>query len=103
MDLLLQNGVSIDETDGKGVTPLTVACQYGMTMLAAYLIGKGAGVQLVDSDGDTALHWAAFKGTFRVRADSIVLTNLQHVYISNYIIICLVLQLTFLHGAVMII
>ena len=66
VDLLLQNGVSIDETDGKGVTPLTVACQYGMTMLAAYLIGKGAGVQLVDSDGDTALHWAAFKGTFNV-------------------------------------
>ena len=62
VDLLLQNGVSIDETDRKGVTPLIVSCQYGMTMLAAYLIGKGAGLQLVDTDGDTALHWAAFKG-----------------------------------------
>ena len=54
--------MTIDETDQKGVTPLIVACQYGMTMLAAYLIGKGAGLQLVDSDGDSALHWAAFKG-----------------------------------------
>ncbi|ESO88486.1 hypothetical protein LOTGIDRAFT_219211 [Lottia gigantea] len=31
-------------------------------MLAGYLMGKGARLQLVDKDGDNALHWAAFKG-----------------------------------------
>ena len=55
--------MEIDVTDRKGCTPLTVACQYGQTMLAGYMIGKGARIQAVDKDGDTALHWAAFKGT----------------------------------------
>ncbi len=62
VDVLLQLGVNIDVSDNKGCTPLIVACQYGKTMLAGYLMGKGARLQLVDKDGDTALHWAAFKG-----------------------------------------
>jgi ankyrin repeat protein len=37
------------------------AAQYGHTMLAGYLMGKGARLQIVDRDGDNALHWAAFK------------------------------------------
>ncbi|CAH1776296.1 unnamed protein product [Owenia fusiformis] len=62
VDLLLQKGVSIDEVDTKGCTPLIVASQYGKTVLAGYLMGKGARLQITDKDGDNALHWAAFKG-----------------------------------------
>ncbi|XP_006818309.1 uncharacterized protein LOC100368376 [Saccoglossus kowalevskii] len=62
VDILLQAGVSIDTTDAKGCTPLIIACQYGQTMLAGYLMGKGARLQLCDKEGDNALHWAAFKG-----------------------------------------
>jgi ankyrin repeat protein len=63
VDILLQTGVSIDVVDNKGCTSLIVAAQYGHTMLAGYLMGKGARLQIVDRDGDNALHWAAFKGT----------------------------------------
>lgn len=62
VDVLLQQGVSIDSVDSKGCTPLIVAAQYGKTMLAGYLMGKGARLQLTDKDGDNALHWASFKG-----------------------------------------
>ena len=62
VDILLSVGVPIDVMDSKGCTPLIVACQYGKTMLAGFLMGKGARLQVTDKDGDTALHWAAFKG-----------------------------------------
>lgn len=62
MLFILQLGVSIDVVDNKGCTPLIIAAQYGHTMLAGYLIGKGAQLFFTDKEGDTALHWAAFKG-----------------------------------------
>ena len=62
IDLLLQHGVSINTTDLRGCTPLIIATQYGQTMLVGYLIGKGARKDFTDIDGDTALHWASFKG-----------------------------------------
>ena len=62
VDILVQAGVSLDVTDNKGCTSLIVAAQYGQTMLAGYLMGKGARLQMVDRDGDTSLHWACFKG-----------------------------------------
>ena len=62
VDILVQAGVGLDVMDNKGCTPLIVAAQYGQTMLAGYLMGKGARLQMVDKDGDNALHWAAFKG-----------------------------------------
>lgn len=62
VDLLIQNGASIDCTDNKGCTPLIICAQYGKAMLAGYLIGKGAKSFLTDHEGDTALHWACFKG-----------------------------------------
>lgn len=62
VDILLQKGISIDCQDNKGCTPLLYACQYGQTTLAGYLIGKGAQLHICDKDGDSALHWAAFKG-----------------------------------------
>ena len=60
----MQSGVSLDVVDLKGCTPLIVACQYGQTMLAVYLMAKGTQLQLSDKDGDNALHWASFKGSF---------------------------------------
>lgn len=63
VDLLLQNGASIDCTDNKGCTPLIITAQYGKAMLAGYLIGKGAKIFLTDHEGDNALHWACFKGS----------------------------------------
>ena len=62
VDLLIQNGASIDCTDNKGCTPLIITAQYGKAMLAGYLIGKGAKTFLTDHEGDSALHWACFKG-----------------------------------------
>lgn len=59
---VLQAGVPLDTCDKKGCSPLIVACQYGHVVLASYLMGKGARLQLTDRDGDNALHWAAFKG-----------------------------------------
>ena len=62
VDILLSAGVDIDVADMKGCTPLIVACQHGKTMLAGFLMGKGARMQATDKDGDTALHWSSFKG-----------------------------------------
>ena len=62
VDLLLQHGVPIDTTDKKQCTPLIIAAQYGKSNVCSYLIGKGANIHAVDIEGDTALHWAAFKG-----------------------------------------
>lgn len=46
----------------KGLTPLMTACMYGRTATAAFLLGMGALNHLTDINGDTALHWAAYKG-----------------------------------------
>jgi len=54
--------MSIDAVDNKGCTPLIIAAQYGQTMLAGFLMGRGARLQITDKEGDNALHWAAFKG-----------------------------------------
>ena len=62
VDLLIQNGASIDCTDNKGCTPLIISAQYGKAMLAGYLVGKGAKSFFTDHEGDNALHWACFKG-----------------------------------------
>ncbi|XP_076817148.1 uncharacterized protein LOC143462764 [Clavelina lepadiformis] len=62
VEILLQAGVSIDSVDNKECTPLIIAAQYGRTLLAGFLMGKGARLQITDKEGDNALHWAAFKG-----------------------------------------
>ena len=64
VDILLGpgSGIAVDATDHKGLTPLMMACMFGRSMAAAYLLGKGAAPHLTDMNGDSALHWAAYKG-----------------------------------------
>jgi hypothetical protein len=56
----------IDAQDSSGCTPLLIAAQYGHPDLAAFLIQRGANPNNVDSSRDTALHWAAYKGSVEV-------------------------------------
>lgn len=60
--LLQQAGVPVNAADFKGLTPLMTACMYGKTATAAFLLGMSAQNHLTDINGDTALHWAAYKG-----------------------------------------
>lgn len=56
----------INVRDNSGCTPLLIAAQYGHADLAAFLIRKGANPNAVDDSRDTALHWAAYKGSVDV-------------------------------------
>lgn len=38
------------------------ACMFGKFTTATFLLGSGAQGHLTDINGDTALHWAAYKG-----------------------------------------
>lgn len=58
--------IGIDAQDASGCTPLLIASQYGHPDLAAFLIRRGANPHAVDSSRDTALHWAAYKGSVEV-------------------------------------
>ena len=98
VDLLLEAGASIDATDNKGCSPLITSSQYGQTNLTGYLLGRGARYQLVDREGDNALHWAAFKGNanmsrlliysgFNPKQRKIIISYIQNV----------VVVLTFMH------
>ena len=62
VDVLLTEGVDVDVRDARGQSPLLVACANGQTTLVGYLLEKGANRHLVDNDGDTCIHWAAYKG-----------------------------------------
>jgi len=93
----VQLGVSIEVADMKGCTPLIVASQYGQTMLVGYLIGKGASLLVTDREGDTALHWAAFKGDhisfcfMSLSAECIVYSSvytLCEAFMCNYLSFC---------------
>lgn len=59
--LVEECGVDINAKDIKGTTPLMIAVQYHHTSLVEYLLGAGADASLLDNDGDSALHWAAYK------------------------------------------
>lgn len=56
----------INTRDKSGCTPLLIAAQYGHADLAAFLIKRGADPLAVDDSKDTALHWAAYKGSVSV-------------------------------------
>lgn len=56
----------IETIDASGCTPLLIASQYGQVEAVAYLIQKGANRHALDTNRDSALHWAAYKGNANV-------------------------------------
>jgi len=52
--------------DNAGCTPLLIASQYGHADLVAFLIKRGADASSLDTSQDSALHWAAYKGSVPV-------------------------------------
>ena len=66
MAALLKFGAKLECRDKSGCTPLLLAAQYGHVELVAFLLQKGADGKAVDNSWDTALHWAAYKGSIQV-------------------------------------
>ena len=62
-ELLLRAGAKLERADSRGYTPTHVAAQYGNTaVLYHFAVRWGADMECLDSDGRSALHWAAYKG-----------------------------------------
>lgn len=66
INLLLEHDVSVEECDHNGCTPLIVAAQYGQSLVLSFLLQKGADKFHMDINKDTALHWAAYKGEYKL-------------------------------------
>ncbi|KAG1691624.1 hypothetical protein DVH05_026788 [Phytophthora capsici] len=67
--LVRKLGVDINTCDAKkNRSPLLVAAQNGHPLLVLFCVRNGADVKLVDADGDTAVHWAAYKGATEIVA-----------------------------------
>ncbi|KAI9906708.1 hypothetical protein PsorP6_003101 [Peronosclerospora sorghi] len=61
--------VDINTCDAKKQrSPLLIAAQHGQPMAALFCVRHGANVHLVDADGDTAVHWAAYQGATDILA-----------------------------------
>ncbi|GAX19774.1 hypothetical protein FisN_3Hh003 [Fistulifera solaris] len=64
LDIFLQQfPKQIEAKDSTGCTPLLIAAQHGQVEIVAYLFYKGASLQATDHHGDSAVHWAAYKGS----------------------------------------
>jgi palmitoyltransferase ZDHHC13/17 len=61
---MVKNGFvpDIDVRDNRQCTPLVIAAQYGEVVISHFLMRHGADPRAVDQHGDTAMHWAAYKG-----------------------------------------
>ena len=59
--LVGEAAVPIDARDARFTTPLMIAAQYGWEQLLYWLTRQGASYKQVDRDGDSAIHWAAYK------------------------------------------
>lgn len=59
---LLDHQVDINALDSNGCSPLIIATQHQQTNAAIWLIKNGADASIGDMNGDTAMHWAAYKG-----------------------------------------
>lgn len=63
LETLLRSGADLTASDSRGYTVCHVAAQYGQTAILYHLAMKwGADIDVVDADGRTPLHWAAYKG-----------------------------------------
>jgi len=59
---LLDNRVDVNSQDSAGCSPLIIATQHNMSNCVIFLVKNGADLSLRDNNGDTAAHWAAYKG-----------------------------------------
>ncbi len=62
---LLEHGADIDATDKQNCTPLAIAAQYGRAECVIMLVKRGANTEILDMNGDNALHWAVRFFSFR--------------------------------------
>lgn len=58
---LLTKGVSVDEQDDDGRTPLILAAIGGHSAIVKTLLDNNARVDYIDHEGRSAIHWAAIK------------------------------------------
>ncbi|XP_071533218.1 uncharacterized protein [Panulirus ornatus] len=63
VQLLVELGVSINQGDSGGLTPLHIACTHGYPHLARLLIKARANVNARTHQGHTPLHLAALRGS----------------------------------------
>jgi len=56
----------LEVRDSTGCTPLLIAAQHGQVETAAWLVQMGADRDATDSSRDSAVHWAAYKGSLSV-------------------------------------
>ena len=61
-----QLSVALELGDSTGCTPLLIAAQHGQVETVAYLVQRGAAISAVDHNRDSAVHWAAYKGSLEV-------------------------------------
>jgi ankyrin repeat protein len=59
---LVSKGLSVNETNDSGDSPILEAARSGNLSLVKYLISKGASIRATQSDGTTLLHLGAFSG-----------------------------------------
>ena len=59
MELLLENGATVDSEDNDQDTPLHLAAQEGHDKVVDMFLGAGASVSSKDKNGWTPLHFAA--------------------------------------------
>ena len=58
VDFLIKVGVDLDGADIDGVTPLMLACKYGLLFIMRRLLKSGAQTNIQDGCGNTAMHYA---------------------------------------------
>lgn len=61
--LLMKYSSDSSLRDGEGCSCIHLAAQFGHTAIVAYLVAKGANVNLMDKNGMTPLMWSAYRVT----------------------------------------
>ncbi len=62
LQFFLDHRQDINAQDANGCSPVVIATQYNQVSSVIYLTKNGADLTLKDNNGDTPVHWAAYKG-----------------------------------------